>query len=283
VQSSLGEDFLVGLPESAEVTALSRDGAPIPVREDAGRIIVPLVPGLQEISLAWKSDVPLHAKATADEVRLPTESANVRISLGIPESRWILWTDGPLRGPAVRFWTVLICSLLAAWALGRVKETPLKSHEWMLLALGLTQVPLPAALCVVFWLFALALRGKAVDMQTWTFNLFQLVLIALTVIALGVFIAVVAEGLLGNPEMFIAGNGSNRTMLNWYQARSGDLLPTPSCVTVSIWWYRLLMLAWALWLAASLLRWLRWGWGQFSTGGCFRAGVKKTTPPPIPK
>ena len=30
------------------------------------------------------------------------------------------------------------------------------------------------------------------------------------------------------------------------------------------------MLGWALWLAFSLLRWLKWGWQQFSTGGMWK-------------
>jgi hypothetical protein len=34
--------------------------------------------------------------------------------------------------------------------------------------------------------------------------------------------------------------------------------------------YRILMLLWALWLAHSLLKWLRWGWGCFSEGGLWR-------------
>ncbi|MFZ4682763.1 MAG: hypothetical protein ACOYMS_09690, partial [Terrimicrobiaceae bacterium] len=97
-----------------------------------------------------------------------------------------------------------------------------------------------------------------------------------------IFVAVVAEGLLGNPEMFIQGNGSSRTILRWYQPRCENALPQPGCWTVSIWWFRILMLAWALWLAASLIRWLRWAWEQFSTGGCFRRKTKNpATPPPL--
>ncbi len=30
------------------------------------------------------------------------------------------------------------------------------------------------------------------------------------------------------------------------------------------------MLAWALWLAFAMLRWLRWGWGCFSHNGLWR-------------
>jgi hypothetical protein len=34
--------------------------------------------------------------------------------------------------------------------------------------------------------------------------------------------------------------------------------------------YHLAMLAWALWLAASVLRWSRWAWSCFTEGGLWR-------------
>ena len=180
---------------------------------------------------------------------------------------------------------MLACSLIAAGMLGRLAASPLKTAEWVLLGIGLTQVPLPAALVVVAWLFFLSWRGNEsfLRLPAWGFNVLQLLLIVVTALAISVFVAVVAEGLLGNPEMFIAGNGSTRSALRWYLARCGESLPQPGCVSVSIWWFRLLMLAWALWLAASLLRWLRMAWTRFSTGGCFRSGPKKTpvVPPPL--
>lgn len=143
-------------------------------------------------------------------------------------------------------------------------------------------MPLPAAFAVVGWFFLLAWRGREsfIRLPFLTFNLLQMGMLALTAIALSIFIAVVAEGLLGQPEMFILGNGSTRTILRWYQDRCGEVLPRPGFLSVSIWWYRFLMLAWALWLAASLLRWLRWGWQQFNTGGCFRARPKTAAVPP---
>ncbi len=285
LRCSLGEDFLVDLPADAEVTSLAHNGQAIPVRKDGNKLIIPVRPGEQSVSIGWKTNAPLGFRATAGEVRLPVPSANVNTFIRVPDNRWILWTDGPVRGPAVRFWSILVCALLAAFVLGRISLSPLRSFEWMLLALGLTQVPLPAALAVIGWLFFLAWRGRASFMRlpAWGFNLAQVLLIALTAIALAIFVAVVAEGLLGNPEMFIVGNGSDRTFLRWYQARSDALLPRPGCISVSIWWYRFLMLAWALWLAASLIRWLRWAWQQFSGGGCFRRmGKKSLTPPPIP-
>jgi hypothetical protein len=97
---------------------------------------------------------------------------------------------------------------------------------------------------------------------------------------MGVLVAAVSEGLLGNPEMFIRGNGSSRTSLQWFQPRTGNELPLPVVVSVSVWFYRLLMLAWALWLAASLIRWLKWAWNQFSQGG-FWKNSEKPTPTPV--
>jgi hypothetical protein len=52
------------------------------------------------------------------------------------------------------------------------------------------------------------------------------------------------------------------------------------------------MLGWALWLAASLIRWLRMGWQSFSSGGFFRHQAKakasanakaQPAPPPLPQ
>jgi hypothetical protein len=284
LRCTLGEDFPIKLPDEAEVTSLEYNGQQIPVRKDAGKVIVPVRPGDQSIAIAWTSDRRLNLRAGTEKVELPVPSANISTTLTVPSGRWVLWTNGPLRGPAVRFWVILACSLLAALILGRLKASPLRTHEWLILSLGLTQVPLPAALIVVGWLFFLVWRGRPSynALPNWGFNTLQVGLILLTVAAMIVFVAVVGEGLLGNPEMFIIGNGSTPGSLQWFQPRSDNALPSPSCLSVSIWWYRILMLLWALWLAASLIRWLRWAWHQFSAQTSFRMKPKaKVTPPPI--
>ncbi|MCU0776801.1 MAG: hypothetical protein MUF86_03955 [Akkermansiaceae bacterium] len=284
LRCSLGEDFLIGLPAGADAGPLTIGGQAIPIRKDGDQVIVPLKPGEQEISLKWKQDLELGFASRADAVRLPVEAANINTSIALPDDRWVLWAGGPLRGPAVRFWGILLGSLTAAWVLGRMAGSPLKTREWMLLAIGLTQIPLPAALVVVAWLFILAWRGGASfpRLPDWTHNSLQVLLAFITLVVLGIFVAIVAEGLLGSPEMFIRGNGSYQTMLRWYEARSNGTLPQPFCFSISIWWYRLLMLLWALWLAAALIRWLTWGWRQFNAGGCFHRKARVPAPPPLP-
>lgn len=284
LQASLGEDFSIVIPPDAQITALKHNGTQIPVRKDGDKIIVPLKPGRQSLLAQWKIDHRLNAKESADVIKLPVEASNIQTTMEIPESRWVLWTQGPLRGPAVRLWTVLIFSILAAFVLGRLSFSPLSGLSWVLLSIGLTQVPLAAGLAILFWLFLLSWRGMPSfqSIAPWKYNLMQFLLVILTIAALGVFISIVAAGLLGQPEIFIAGNESTSHFLKWYQPRVDGLLPRTQVVSISIWWYRFAMLLWALWLTSKLISWLKWGWKQFGVGGYFRTDPDegKPTPPP---
>jgi hypothetical protein len=280
VECSLGEDFAIDLGSEAEISSLTVDGQRIPVRLSAGRLVVPLHPGKQTVLVAWRTSQPMQRVVDAGTVALPVEAANISTVIRVPESRWILWARGPLRGPAVRFWSIVVCAILAALVLGSLPQSPIGRPTWVLLALGLTQVPVGAAMLVVGWFFLLAWRGSREpdSVGRWRFNLMQVFLVLLTFAMLAVLVVVVGEGLLGDPEMFIVGNHSSRRVLQWFQPRVSGQLPLPQVVSISVWVYRLLMLFWALWLAAALIRWLQWGWNQFSSGGTWkRRTVLKTS------
>jgi hypothetical protein len=269
VESSLGGEFPLVLPESAVVTNITLDARPLPIRRDKDTYLISLQPGAQSLNIEWKIDEVIKTTEVFPAVRLPVDSANITTTIHVPESRWILWADGPLRGPAVRFWVMLIISLAVAMALSCHPKSPLSRIEWLLLGLGLTQVHAFAGLIVVGWLFFIAWRAtrKPSESNRFAFNFLQLALIGTTVMALGILIVIVGQGLLGSPEMFIVGNNSYRNFLNWFEPNAGADLPAPTIVTVSVWYYRLLMLAWALWLANALLRWLSIGWKAFTNGG----------------
>ncbi len=92
-----------------------------------------------------------------------------------------------------------------------------------------------------------------------------------------VFATIVYTGLLGEPNMFILGNGSYSGYLKWNSPSSEALLPQPWVISVSVWYYRVLMLLWALWLAHSLVNWLKWGWAQMVSGTSWKKmKVKKS-------
>lgn len=287
LRTSLGEDFPVRLPAGAEITALNHDDRSIPVRKDGDAVVVPLKPGAQKLVVEWRLPDEGGLWTLADAVSVPVEAANVTTVIRPPRDRWLLWSEGPQQGPAFRFWGVLVFALLAAVVLSRVPGSPLKMHEWLLLSLGLTQVPVILALLVVGWLFFLRYRGAEgyQKLPVWAYNLSQCGLILLTLIALGIFIGIASSGLLGDPEMYIVGNGSSDSRLAWYAAGTPGELPRPGYASISVWWYRLAMLLWALWLAAALVRWLRLGWRNSSNGGHFKKSPPKpkaTTPPQLP-
>jgi hypothetical protein len=278
LESSIGGDFLLDIAKEATVSSLQLDEQTIPVRREDDKLIITLHPGRQSFQVDWKTSELMATFVDSGNVTLPVEGANITSTIQVPpDSRWVLWAAGPRMGPAVRFWTILVSAILIALVLGSVSASPLRRTEWVLLAIGLTQVHISAAMIVVGWLFLLTYRGRqnAATARPLWFNLRQIVIVFLTLLALGVIVVVVGTGLLGNPEMFIVGNHSTRTALRWFQPRTGLSLPVVRIVSVSVWYYRLLMLFWALWLASALLRWLKWGWTQFSRGGCWKRSTRK--------
>jgi len=200
-------------------------------------------------------------------------AVNADIRIKMPPNRWILWTTGPRLGPAVLFWTYLVVIILAALALGKIRRTPLKTRHWLLLGLGLTQVHPILAIMVAGWFLALGQRREGdLPEGRFAFNAMQIFLTAWTAAALvGLYIAI-QKGLLGIPQMQVSGNGSTYFFLHWTQDRVGSTMPRPAVFSLHLMVFRLLMLAWALWLAYSMLGWLKWGWECFHEGGAWRRG-----------
>jgi hypothetical protein len=266
IRSSQGGSHVIRLPDAAEPVAFSLDGRSRPLPGTAPEVELPLTPGSTRAELTWRESRPLGLGYRPDLPDLRSTAVNLNLSLNLPEDRWVLWTWGPRIGPAVLFWGILLVLVGLAAALGRSRLTPLRFHDWLLLGIGLILAQVWVVLLVIGWLFALGLRHRLdpLVLPAWRFNLIQTGLVILTLFALAGLLGAVQQGLLGTPEMQIMGNGSTATTLNWYQDRGGPALPEVWVLSVPMWVYRALMLAWALWLAMRLLDWLRWGWEGLS-------------------
>lgn len=271
VRSSQGGQTAVRLPAGAELRSVTVDGVAQPVRQDGDRVVLPVRPGEQRMSVAWRTPDGMGSRFETPQVDVGHPLVNAVVTVEVPRSRWVLLTGGPALGPAVLFWGVLLVFLGAAAGLGRLRLTPLRTWQWALLGVGLTQAPAWSAVLVVGWLMALGARDRVpADLSRARFNLMQIGLVLLTLSALSLLFDAVRNGLLGLPEMQVEGNGSNGYLLRWYQDRSGPELPRASVLSAPLWLYRALMLAWALWLAFAWLGWLRWGWEAFRAGGLWR-------------
>ncbi|MCC7413156.1 MAG: hypothetical protein IT495_16190 [Gammaproteobacteria bacterium] len=283
LRSSQGGQHTITLPADARLQAVTIDALAQPIRQEGSTVTVPLKPAAQQVQIQWRSPAGIRTRFVTPAVSLGSPSVNAGIDLTLGEDRWVLMTHGPRLGPAVLFWGVLIAIAGVALGLGRVRLTPLDATAWFLLAVGLSQVDIWSAIVVVVWLFALGARARLGETtRNDVFNLTQLLLPVLTLAALVILFQAIRQGLLGQPDMQIAGNGSSAWSLHWYQDRSDAALPQASVLSVPLVVYRLLMLAWALWLAAALLRWLRWGWSCYSSGGLWRPVRRRRDGAPAP-
>ncbi|MDL2320942.1 hypothetical protein LJC47_01160 [Desulfosarcina sp. OttesenSCG-928-B08] len=288
IRTSKGGRHTVQLPETATLQDVTRNGKILPVRQEGRNLDIPLDPGAQTVAIQWLQNNPSHFRFAGPAVHIGGKAVNATVTFRMPDHRWILFAGGPQVGPAVLFWSYVLFVVIIAAGLGRIRLTPLRTRHWMLLGLGLTQVPAFFAVIVAGWFLAMGYRAqKTGPARPVVFNLMQVFLVALTLVAAAVLYVAVSEGLLGVPDMQIAGNGSSRWYLNWTCDRIDGLMPMPWVISLPLWSFHVVMLFWSLWLAFGFISWIRWGWRCFFAHGAWKKMVWQrreadTTPDDVP-
>jgi len=278
IRASQGSWQKLGLPADAELQELRIDGAAQTIRPEAGTLNIPIKPGAQSIDLTWQQPWDRALYEEMPKLTLGSRAVNGNLSIVLGEDRWLLWATGPAWGPAVLFWSHLVLLLIAAFLLGRSRRSPLKTWEWLLLAIGVAQIPALLVLFPVFWFFVLAWREREPVERWWVFNLLQLGLVLMTLIAVGVTYGAIHANLLFDVDMQVQGANSTNNVLNWYVDQVDDALPGAGIFSLPLYVWRLTMLGWALWLVSRLLKWAPWAWRAFSKGGLWRPIPKPPAP-----
>ncbi len=277
LRSSLGGEHTLFLPGDAELQSVSINNRSIPIRNTAEGLSLPVLPGNQKIKIEWNEPRGVSGIFHASKVSLGIDSVNNLLSVKPGYNRWILFTRGPEMGPAVLFWGVFGVILLLSYGLGRIKGTPLNTFQWVLLWIGLSASAPWAAVIILGSILALKARSEidTQSMSTLSFNTFQLTLVILILLSLMLLIVSIKQGLLGTPDMQITGNGSSAYQLNWFSDRISEMTPDASFISVPVFIYRLMMLAWSIWLAFALIKWAQWGWAAFTQQEYWRHIVRK--------
>lgn len=270
-RATRGGQHVLSLPDGAELVSVALRGEAQNLRLQDNRLSLPLLPGENAVAIAFRLDRERGLGARAEGIDLGADSANLRTEVYPGEGRWLLWASSDGVGPVVLYWPQLLLLVLAAWLLARHAPTPLRWPHWLLLGLGFSTVSWWAALVVAAWLLALGWRAghPPVPEHRWRFMGVQLGLVALTGIALLCLLAAIPYGLLGDPDMQVAGNGSSSGRLVAFLDRSAGALPTLSLFALPLWLYKAAILLWSLWLANALLGWLRWGIEALRRGGAW--------------
>lgn len=283
LRSSQGGNHRFQLPAGAELLAVSVDGQVLPVQQQAGAVMVPITPGAHVVKLDWREPRGMSWWFQSQALNVGAAGVNDRTSINIPADRVVLAVGGPTVGPAVLFWGVLIVIIAVAWGLGRSRYTPLSAVSWVLLGLGIAQMSLIGIAVVVGWFLVMEARrrfGPALSSRRW-FITAQVSVALWGLLAAGVLLETVRVGLLGYPDLMVLGNGSDATHLHWYADRFSATTAQAWVFSAPMYVYRVIMLLWALWLSASLLKWVKWAWECFSAGGHWRDNPKPPQAPPV--
>lgn len=268
-----GQHQLV-LPAEMRLLGLKVDGQQQDFHLEQQRLWLSLLPGAHRVELALVRPLAAGSWYQSPVFDLGQPATNLRIELTPANKRWLLFSQGPQVGPAILFWGEFLMLLALALVFSRL-HSPVKAYQWLLLAVGLSLSSWPVLLLLAFWFWSLERRQRLrpVEGRLW-FNLRQLGLVSLTLVTLGALFSAIVSSLLSQPDMHILGNGSSHYQLNWFVDQSAGVLEQVRLLTVPVWLYRLILLVWALWLAAQLLRWLGWGWSAYSAGGFWRSKQK---------
>ena len=141
LRSSRGGLHALTLPEGAALQNVTVNGVQQPIRQEGRVVSIPLIPGSQSIKLEWRETEGMGFTWRTPEFDIGTPTVNADVEVRVPNDRWVLFVRGPGLGPAVLFWSFLLVLLAVSIALARTKYTPLSTVQWVLLALGLSQVP----------------------------------------------------------------------------------------------------------------------------------------------
>lgn len=265
-RTTRGGQHVITLPEGSELDSVWIDGDPVPLELEGRMLGIPVTPGEHDAEIEWREPTGVGVWTSVPVVDLGGGASNIETRLDLPQDRWVLLALGPRLGPAILYWPELVALVLGALVLGRLAASPLRTHEWLLLGVGLSTFAWPVLLLFAIWAFAMSARGRVEGPRSrGRFNAMQVALGVLTVAALVALVGAIPVGLLGAPDMHIVSPVAGG--LSWFVDRTAGLTPDAGALSVSQWFYKAAMLAWALWLSFALLRWLPWAWRSFAHGG----------------
>jgi len=285
-RSSKGGRYSIDLPAGVDIQSIKHNNRPQMTKKTKGEnkteVTLPVNPSSNRYEIKWIEKTNVFNEGfqwQPSPLNLHTESANHSVSVKLnTKERWLLWAKGPVMGPAVLFWGSFLALMLFAVALGRYQSiTTLNTAQWLILLAGLSQIHAAGLFILVAWFVCFNRRKPFSDRllkRPILFNMTQIGLAGLTLIALSVLLYSMHQGLLGSPEMQIAGNHSYGGHLKWYQDRVGAQLSDIALYTVPLYVYRVVMMLWAMWLAWSLIDWLKINWILYAYNGLWKT-VKK--------
>jgi len=257
-RATQGGNFQIHLHKKATINTVSYDGVNSNLSTSDGIIAVSFLPGTHNVVINWQLNETLDFSQKTPFISLDNDYSNIKQTVNIPRSRWILYGKSQGVGPAFSYWGEFLFFTVLAFFLSRAPYSLLKFWQWLVLGWAFGTVSWFAFAVIVAWLFFISWKNqlKLQDVNYKTI-LLQWATVFFTLSTLLVFIGSVAYGLLSYPSMGIAGKGSSVNSLHWFLDSYQGEIPPVSIISLPIWWYKAIMLIWSIWVSFSLLNWLK--------------------------
>ena len=275
-RSTRGGEHTINLPENYQLKSIKVDDKEINLQAEQGRLALPILPGKHSVNVSMRANITSELRLTVPAINLNAPVSNITSTVNLTQQRWVLWTNGPVLGPAVLYWGELLAFILFAILIARVPFSPLSSLSWIALGFGLSLNNWSVLMLVALWFASLtASTYRAKTISHTAFNFSQLLLYGLSIVTLLSLIAVIPTSLLSAPNMGITGNNSYGNHLQWFADKSNGALPEISVISIPILFYKGLMLTWVIWLSFTSLHWIKWAWAKLGLQGYWRANQQK--------
>ncbi len=276
INSSLGGKYHLELPSKTEVISLRVNGEKVLQDNKKQKLSIPLRPNENTIKIHWRQNTPITSWFSSPTFKLLSSSTNNHLTVKVPPNRWILWVSGPKVGPALLYWGKLIVLLLLALVMGQYFNTMIKTPSWILLYLGMSLSSPWFILWITGFFVLIGLYKNYLPKEKpWLYNLGQILMIGAFASSILILISIIYDGFFSSIKMPILGNNSSARVLNWYVDRNQGQFPQGNIFWLNIWWFKSLMMLWALWFSHSLTKWLPKIWTEFQQNGIFQAWKKK--------
>ncbi|WP_371373371.1 hypothetical protein [Thalassotalea aquiviva] len=276
-RSTRGQEHSIELPKGYDLKQIKVDNTPLNLQVEEGKLLMPIVPGSHNVAIQMRANKNSEVFLSAPKIDLNAPTSNITSVISVNSQRWILWTDGPLLGPAILYWGELLAFIVIALCIARVPFSPLNTVSWIVLGLGISLNNWGVLMLIALWFGALtASKWRPKELGYLSFNLSQLGLYVLSLLAIISLLSVIPYSLLSAPNMGVEGNNSYGNYLQWFIDQSSGQLPQVSVVSISTLFYKAIMLAWVIWLSFSMLNWIKWAWKVLGQQGYWRSKIKQS-------
>jgi len=284
-RSTRGGEHVIELPENYQLKEVKTDARIINLQPESNLLAIPISPGTHNIQITMRANIENSLAFSPPEINLNAPSSNITTQVNVSNQRWILWAKGPLLGPAILYWGELLAFIFIALLLARVKFSPLNTVQWLILGLGLSLNNWGILVLIALWFASItASQYRPKETKQTLFNLSQLFLYAFSAVAIISLLAVVPISLLSSPSMGIEGYQSYGNTLTWFADKADGKLPSVTILSISVWFYKAIMLVWVIWLSTSILSWIKWAWKIIGIHGYWQSSPveKSKTEKPEP-